>query len=46
MKIIELKKIPVEEAMAFFRREGMDVDREETELIMAFLYDLTMITLR
>lgn len=37
----QLKKIPVEEALAFFRKEGMDVTREETVLILDFLYNLT-----
>lgn len=42
----ELKKIPIEEAMEFFRKEGMEVDREETELVMEFLNNLTMIVIR
>ena len=42
----ELKKIPIEEAMAFFRKEGMEMDREETELVMEFLNKLTMIVIR
>lgn len=37
----QLKKIPVDEALAHFRKEGMDVTREETVLILEFLYDLT-----
>lgn len=42
----ELKKIPIEEAMEFFRKEGMDMDREEAELVMEFLNNLTMIVIR
>ena len=42
----ELKKIPIEEAMEFFRKEGMEMDREEVELVMAFLNNLTMIVIR
>lgn len=37
----QLKKIPVDEALAFFRKEGMDVTKEETVLILEFLYNLT-----
>ena len=42
----ELKKVSIEEAMEFFRKEGMEMDREETELIMEFLNNLTMIVIR
>ena len=42
----ELKKIPIEEAMEFFRKEGLEMDREETELVMGFLNNLTMIVIR
>jgi len=41
-----IAKIPIEEAMSLLRREGIDVGQEEAELIMDFLYDLTMIVLR
>lgn len=39
----ELKKIPIEEAMEFFRNEGMEMDREETEQVMEFLNKLVMV---
>lgn len=39
----ELKKIPIEEAIEFFRKEGMEMSREETELVMEFIYNMTMI---
>lgn len=42
----ELKKIPIEEVMDFFRKEGMEMDREEAELVMGFLNNLTMIVIR
>lgn len=42
----ELKKIPIEEAMEFFRKEGMEIDREEVELVMEFLNTLAMIVIR
>ncbi len=41
----ELKRIPIEEAMEFFRKEGMETDREEAELVMEFLNNLTMIVI-
>lgn len=41
-----ITKIPIEEAMALLRREGIDVGQEEAELIMDFLYNLTMIVIR
>ncbi|MEN9907992.1 MAG: hypothetical protein RLZZ540_1141 [Bacteroidota bacterium] len=42
----ELKKIPIEEAVEFFRKEGMEMDVEEIELVMEFLNNLTMIVIR
>lgn len=41
-----ITKIPIEEAMSLLRREGIDVGQEEAELIMNFLYNLTMIVIR
>lgn len=37
----EIKKIPLEEVLEYFRSEGMIVTKEEAELIMEFLYFLT-----
>jgi len=42
----ELKKIPIDEAIEFFRKEGMEMSREETELVMEFIYNMTMIVFR
>lgn len=42
----EIEKMPIEEAMKLLRKEGIDVEREEAELIMEFLYNLTMIVIR
>lgn len=42
----EIKKIPIEEVMEYFRSEGMEVTREETELIMEFLYNLTWMVIK
>lgn len=42
----EIEKIPIEEAMELLRKEGIDVEREEAELIMEFLYNLTMVVIR
>ncbi|MBC9796800.1 hypothetical protein [Sinomicrobium weinanense] len=42
----EIKKMPIGEAMELLRKEGIVVDREEAELIMEFLYNLTMIVIR
>ena len=39
----ELKKITIDEAIEFFRKEGMEMSREETELVMEFIYNVTMI---
>ncbi|WP_326981062.1 hypothetical protein VUJ46_12320 [Chryseobacterium sp. MYb264] len=36
----EIKKIPIEEVLEYFRSEGMIVTKEEAELIMEFLYFL------
>lgn len=42
----EIEKIPIGEAMELLRKEGIDVSEEEAELIMEFLYNLTMIVIR
>lgn len=42
----ELKRIPIDEAIEFFRKEGMEMSREETELVMEFIYNMTMIVFR
>lgn len=42
----EIEKIPIEEAMKLLREGGIDVRQEEAELIMEFLYNLTMIVIR
>lgn len=42
----EIEKMPIEEAMELLHKEGIDVEREEAEPIMEFLYNLTMIVIR
>ena len=42
----ELKKIPIDEAIEFFRKEGMEMSKEETELVMEFIYNMTLIVFR
>lgn len=42
----EIDKIPIEEVMKLLREVGIDVGQEEAELIMEFLYNLTMIIIR
>ncbi|MEL1240406.1 hypothetical protein [Flavobacterium flavipallidum] len=42
----ELKKIPIEEAMEFFRKEGMEMDKEEAVLVMEFLNNLVLIVIQ
>ena len=42
----EIDKIPIEEAMELLREAGIDVEQEKAELIMEFLYNLTMIIIR
>lgn len=39
----EIKKIPIEEVIAHFQSEGIEITNEEAESIMEFLYTLTMI---
>ena len=42
----EIDRIPLEEAMELLRQSGIDVGEEKAELIMEFLYNLTMIVIR
>lgn len=42
----EIEKIAIEEAMELLREVGIDVEQEKAELIMEFLYNLTMIIIR
>lgn len=42
----EIEKIPIEEAMELLRKSGIDVGKEEAELVMEFLYNLTVIVIR
>lgn len=42
----EIDKIPIEETMELLREVGIDVEQEKAELIMEFLYNLTMIIIR
>lgn len=41
-----IKKMPIEEAMEMLRKAGIDVQKEEAEEIMEFLYMLTQITIK
>ncbi|WP_165698376.1 hypothetical protein [Elizabethkingia anophelis] len=41
----EIERIPIGEAMELLRKGGIDVGQEEAELIMEFLYRLTMIVI-
>lgn len=45
MEQVEMIGIPTDEAMQMLRKGGLDVSREETELIMKFLLDLTKLVL-
>jgi len=42
----EIKKIPIEEVMEYFKSEGLEVSQEEAESIMEFLYSLTFIVIK
>lgn len=42
----KIKKIPIEEVIEFFQSEGMEITEEEAELIMEFLYTLTLAVIR
>ncbi len=41
----QIKKIPLDDVMEFLRQEGLDVTKEEAELIMEFLYRLAGLVL-
>lgn len=43
---IELQTIPIEELMQRLERAGINTTREEAELIMQFLHNLTCLVLR
>jgi hypothetical protein len=38
----KIKKIPIEEVIEFFQNEGVEITEEEAELVMEFLYTLTL----
>jgi len=42
----EIEKIPIEEAMEMLKEVGVNVNQEEAELIMEFLYNLVGIIIR
>jgi hypothetical protein len=42
----ELNDISIEEAIEFFRGEGMEFSQEEAELIVEFLSKLTVLVIR
>ncbi|WP_449401004.1 hypothetical protein [Chryseobacterium wanjuense] len=41
----ELKKVSPEEVMEYFRSEGMEITKEEAELIIEFLSSLTLMVI-
>ena len=43
---IELKKIPSEKALAVLKKAGYDIDQEQSEEIMDFLYIIVKLTLK
>ncbi|MEN4759167.1 hypothetical protein ABEG63_02400 [Chryseobacterium sp. C39-AII1] len=45
-KAKEIKKIPIEEVIEYFRSEGMELSKEEAELVMEFLYNLTLMVIK
>lgn len=45
-KTKEIKKTPIEEVIGYFRSEGMELTKEEAELIMEFLYNLTFMVIK
>lgn len=45
-KVKEIKKIPIEEVIEYFRSEGMELSKEEAELVMEFLYNLTLMVIK
>jgi hypothetical protein len=45
-RLIPIKKMPIKDAMELLRTAGIDVQEEEAEEIMEFLYTLTQITIK
>lgn len=43
---IELKKIPPEKALAILKKAGYDIDQNQSEEIMDFLYVIVKLTLK
>lgn len=43
---IELKKIPSEKALAILKKAGYDIDQDQSEEIMEFLYIIVKLTLK
>lgn len=43
---IELKKIPPEKALTILKKAGCDIDQEQSEEIMDFLYIIVKLTLK
>ena len=37
-KQIEIKKIPIERAKELLKKDGLDLDNEDVEIILEFLY--------
>lgn len=42
----ELNDISIEEALEFFHGEGLELTKEETELVVEFLSNLTLLVIR
>lgn len=43
---IELKKIPPEKALAILKKAGYEIDKNQSEEIMEFLYIIVKLTLK
>lgn len=43
---IELKKIPREKALTILKKAGFDIDQDQSEEIMDFLYIIVKLTLK
>jgi len=43
---ISIKKIPSEKALAVLRKAGYDIDAEQSEEVMEFLYIIVKLTLK
>lgn len=46
MDVSNLQKISVEDAMEDFKREGLDISIEETELVLDFLYSIISLVIK